>query len=638
MLTLFLACALSACCVGTKGQTGYVTRTPVQWSDVPAVPPTTTNLTQNCVCDITVGVCNMNCCCDVDCVSNVTALFEQQFCLPPGEPAQEIQYCSPSSPYLTVNLPVQGNFFNIFKVEPPNTFMRQLLCVRESQNIKLGKNYADDQPGPTSINKQIAACSPQSTATSELPTAYYYNTPIIARPSASSASTAFQLPYPAFNMVCQDNFEIGFLQALPYGDQEQYSYCVRTLPFGTLEGACTSSSVLSAQTFTQIVFAANPSADPQLVADVLSLQLWDSATGRLTTLNTTTGNVPVPLWDADTSTCSNVLLYMTYTMVYSSIPSQTSVQGTLEQVHLSLILTDVIEGSGSSTSSTSIKIGVAVRWVAMSNSSVLVVHYSGNPGYIPGFPVLAGLLTRETPGDDTSSAAISRFVEGLPTAGPLADSACSPAGLVTVRYGFNASSSCNVILTYTQLAALCSPGQSGDIFVQSALGADLYSNITAGLMYLGIYGNSQFNNVADWVQLLPQTQDTRQTILTNRSCSDVMTGMEYIIVTGLSGSEVNPVRQVLYAVVCFTYGTFTIPDRVGNNTPYLLTLNFSVTFRALVDQDTYYRQKPHPPLVAYFPSDTLYPFSAYAPSTAVPLAVPMVIGIVIMCVILQSLI
>ena len=93
----------------------------IDWTDVPTEPTkTVVKVTaENCLCDLTEGTCDANCCCDPDCDSNEKAQFTEcatcvydganaamngKVCLPEGRSPPSLEYCLPSSTVSRVNL------------------------------------------------------------------------------------------------------------------------------------------------------------------------------------------------------------------------------------------------------------------------------------------------------------------------------------------------------------------------------------------------------------------------------------------------------------------------------------------------------------------------------------------------------
>ena len=84
----------------------------LEWSAVPAAAvPSEIAVTgdSSCACDLTLGGCDGNCCCDTDCAPEEQTLFScdcstGEGCLAEAPPAPSIQYCNPQAQFHKVNL------------------------------------------------------------------------------------------------------------------------------------------------------------------------------------------------------------------------------------------------------------------------------------------------------------------------------------------------------------------------------------------------------------------------------------------------------------------------------------------------------------------------------------------------------
>lgn len=185
------------------GQLTTIPTYPVDWDAVPTIPPTSTNLTANCNCDLRQEACDLGCCCDSMCPAGLSTLFtDQGTCLPQGNEQQTLKYCVPSGyvqkvrtglclahairekksawqqghdalvcsachtcgasildtntgpadPDLAqVNLPSSSDFYVIAQQAAEVKFFSQLLCIVDDSNPNLGANY----PGASLAKKHV---------------------------------------------------------------------------------------------------------------------------------------------------------------------------------------------------------------------------------------------------------------------------------------------------------------------------------------------------------------------------------------------------------------------------------------------------------------------------------------------------
>jgi len=94
---------------------------------------------------------------------------------------------------------------------------------------------------------------------------------------------------------------------------------------------------------------------------------------------------------------------------------------------------------------------------AVSLLRALAQPLSGAPGYLAGFPLLAGVEVTDPAATDPSSTrkAVARLASGLQLPGPGPAGRCSPSPVYapTIGFGFNLSSSCSIGLTLAQVGS-----------------------------------------------------------------------------------------------------------------------------------------------------------------------------------------
>ena len=120
----------------------------IDWTDVPTEPTkTVVKVTaENCLCDLTEGTCDANCCCDPDCDSNEKAQFTEcatcvydganaamngKVCLPEGRSPPSLEYCLPSSTVSRVNLLSSSSLGVVEQRKADESFLSQQLCIKD---------------------------------------------------------------------------------------------------------------------------------------------------------------------------------------------------------------------------------------------------------------------------------------------------------------------------------------------------------------------------------------------------------------------------------------------------------------------------------------------------------------------------
>jgi tectonic-1/3 len=147
---------------------------------------------------------------------------------------------------------------------------------------------------------------------------------------------------------------------------------------------------------------------------------------------------------------------------------------------------------------------------------------------------------------------------------------------------------------------------------------------------LGIWGNADSTRVSQWVPVQssgwpPGTGlDWDEATAT---CSNVITGFDINLVTGIAFASGNLQSKVLYAQVCFSVGSWSFNQMAGQNLQNV-PLQFTASFVPKQQQQPALSLKPAPPLFAPLPPDLFYPFlTSAAESGRQPLGVVVLLAV-----------
>eukprot|EP00878_Enallax_costatus_P044555 GHUV01053224.1.p1 GENE.GHUV01053224.1~~GHUV01053224.1.p1 ORF type:complete len:376 (+),score=106.66 GHUV01053224.1:240-1367(+) len=271
----------------------------------------------------------------------------------------------------------------------------------------------------------------------------------------------------------------------------------------------------------------------------------------------------------------------------------------------------------------------SVRWANTTAPDYVLLPLSGAPGYLPGFPLLAGLAETATAGDGSIKKAVARFTAGLTLPGAAAAGrySGSPDGGISLGFGYNTSSSCSIGFTRAQLKAYCTANDPTQT-ISSLLGGWL-TQLTSEQVMLGTWGNSDPTNINQWVTLKssnwPPTADLEWVEATG-TCNNLVTGFSFNILTGVAWAEGNLQSKVLYGQLCFTYGSWTYNDMVGANLQSF-QLHFTAGFMPKEQQQPTLAMKPAPPLALPLPPDLFYPFMTSGAAAPPPAGVHMLVKV-----------
>ncbi|MEE6497221.1 hypothetical protein FKM82_002664 [Ascaphus truei] len=334
-----------------------------------------------CSCDLSLGNCDLNCCCDPDCaLIDPASVFS--FCLP-GSTKVQRRVCLYNWLIFRSNTPLSTE-------RVPSTSPRtpELFCVIPSDS---SLNYFVT---PQSVNGTSfsvlgdryrgASFSPSSQSIPTFPGFYTAGDPIL---TISPSNTLGELRQPApvgAQRICSDSNPAKFLQS-------DTTSCLRIIR--NLSESCMTDPSLSAPYYYQNISVLKVPADVTIIP---------SSKVQITSLVTNSATL-------QGDQCVNVVSEVTYTVRYNGTQGITSVT-------VSFTLLNV------SGSSLSLQQSFSVLYRSSSAALSSVQTRSGNPGYLVGYPVLS----------DTGP---------LSALSSLGDGSCSRS---PVQFGVNTLSGCTI--------------------------------------------------------------------------------------------------------------------------------------------------------------------------------------------------
>ncbi|GFH21852.1 disproportionating enzyme, partial [Haematococcus lacustris] len=159
-------------------------------------------------------------------------------------------------------------------------------------------------------------------------------------------------------------------------------------------------------------------------------------------------------WDG--FTCRNVARFINLTIFYTWLASDEDPEGTasINKVSVGIITADVASTAAALQQSWRLQF---TRTVEAGAGVRVLQPFSGAPGYLPGLPLLAGVLATFDPTGQgvAQKTAVERLVGGLPIPGPGEGGVCAPLASSPAVWGFNATSSCAIPLTADDLRLFC---------------------------------------------------------------------------------------------------------------------------------------------------------------------------------------
>lgn len=333
-----------------------------------------------------------------------------------------------------------------------------------------------------------------------------------------------------------------------------------------------------------------------------------SATGTATTTAVAPTYIAGP-----PANCSGVVTGVNYTFTHSSLDDYGEVQ--LVLVNATLTVADAILQPGATA--VVVTQAFSVTWLPQdAEDASLLQTFSGHPGYQPGFPVLAGVVTKDP---SSSKQAVSRFKAGLSLPVPGVNGLCEPNGTAmnAIGFGYNVSNSCSTVgMTLSDFKDSCL-GITDTLtgLLEKYLGPPYLTDINGSKIAVGVWGNSDYTNVDnEWVILKP-SKDPRALSWdeTRGSCANVLSGFDITFYTGVTYATNNLQSKILRAQVCFSYSTWEFDLSADATVPQSFRMQFTASFVAQAQPAPTTVVKPTPPLAAPLPPDLFYPF---LPSTS----------------------
>ncbi|KAA0158311.1 hypothetical protein FNF31_00814 [Cafeteria roenbergensis] len=641
----------------------------IPWASVPespealTVPPgcTCLDLDQSpctrfdctCTCDLTAGSCDANCCCDAECPAEATASARAaDTCLPEGPSSLAVLTCvevGEASQLAAINTKAR-----MFLVDAANRGLEGVVCVAVDNSPYAGSFLSDPGlPGAAVFSRTDVAADPTFVESAEVralaslrtataavaPGLYLPGQPVLAaRASGSSLSSSgggvLRLPGPALGGGCAD-------AVVALAQQPGKWSCSQPAPVTAAQcAALTPAARLG--TLRVAALPTAPVSDPAsalwLAPNATSLFEISASTGAATNATAaTTAAILVAPQAGDTSvagragtfaaegggtgTCSCEGVLVGYDAAIAS-----DGQGKLTKVTFDVrvaTLTGLPCSAGAATGNASAAAGAAfslagsVAYTASAEASSAVTtslelnnivarSRSGNPGYVAGSPVQAGVLTSDpTPG--SSKTAVLAATDGLQLVGPGSGGACAvtggaaasgPASTKSVRFGEDVVVGCSLSLTPAELEALCTAAGAASL-------PGVVLGLAGGLTHVGMMGNADPLRSTHWLAI-SETQPSASPTwdAASLTCQGMLVGFEVRLLAAPVGEAANPQRKIIAAATRYITGDLTAASAAGA-TAFALTSSVSFASLGASGLDRFI---PPPPSVIALPHDLFYPF------------------------------
>ncbi|KAK3266627.1 hypothetical protein CYMTET_24757 [Cymbomonas tetramitiformis] len=589
----------------------------IDWTQVSSAPAATdVDITTigNCACDLHLRACDMNCCCDEECSASEQELFSE--CSPEGPPEPSLTYCVADAAIAEVNLPSSSSL-TVVRKEPSDddwSFSSQL-CIAQDNNAELGYFFADPEPGDgADLTNRIDEddtdfwLTEDSSSTSSGTSSGYtvgdemqavYN--MLINGSAYTASAgAFTVPTAVWSSACTSDTKVLFGENLPGSAEDRSESCY--ISTRDLQADC--SSTFSGQLWNELAIATNNAQTPTYIAVTLSKMDYLYPNGELVAYNApptlpASGVVPEAEYNTATGVCENALQSVALTILHDGL-------GSISSILAAMVATDVMLDS--TTGWATLEQQHSIRFLVTAEASTARPK-SGNPGYYPNFPVLAGTLASD-PDVTSSKQAISRHIAGLPMPAPTTAGMCGVNSRESVKFGMNTLSTCTIPLTLPGITAI------GYCHNDCARLSEVRRQ-QAGLGLWGGRDRAREGAAGEQIALLGDPTEMAWDSATS-TCTNVVVGLEYEFLTAYVGQLENPQSEITFARVNYKYATWTFSDQRGAandpSTQQHFALQHSARFVGQEQEGAKGTTPEPPPIFPKLPSDIFYPFVSSAPS------------------------
>eukprot|EP00051_Salpingoeca_urceolata_P006706 m.88748 g.88748 ORF g.88748 m.88748 type:complete len:559 (-) comp14953_c0_seq3:101-1777(-) len=525
----------------------------------------------SCTCNLLPDNCDANCCCDPDC----TAADKEAFtvCLVP--PTASRRMCVYDDWVVTDNTQLRTERTN-----------NNLFCVFTDNNEDRNFYTVPTEPSSAAEIDSIlahtnsygfASTSSGSSSTAEARAFYQLGDVIQTQLSSNGINGSLVLPQPGLSGNCNDFSTAEFLV-------DKSGSCVRTVAT-TLAAICETDPSFRASTYGNLTVAAAPDR-----STFLDLAVTD-----------TTGNCPAgstisciaePVFEVGSGACLNIVSEVVYTVTYDDAK--------VSAVELTIQLQNITTSDPILQTFTIKFVGPATASAASASSPGLdTFPRSGNPGYIIGKPVLAGVLINQTIELDSNP---SRWLSLVRSS---ADGSCDSNTRESVAFGNNVATSCALpvtLSTFDDCAALRAT-------TVRQLGVPAATHV-------GQYGSSSQQVLSDWVTILDRDtiQPSGSTLATPGACTNILTGVHLTLLTARIGSLENPQNTIIGARYTFSYQTI----RFLCSGPFCLPGSEALTQAVQLSQTATFvdasaapeaEVRPSPELARKLPEDFFHPFS-----------------------------
>ncbi|XP_019934290.2 tectonic-1 isoform X2 [Paralichthys olivaceus] len=486
-----------------------------------------TDVDRLCPCDEHRGVCDIGCCCDTQCEEELPLFTGCSVSTVSGNK----QLCSCNVASYSLRSTIDG--YSELQSSVRKETNHDIFCVQSQNRID---GWSHPSPAlPTDSNfdslfKQFTSFlfgSEENTAELQASSGYQYGD-VMVTAGEDGERGMFWLPAPGVTADCVDTSPAAFLK-------DESRVCSRRV---NLDQDCSSLPALNMDTYTDIQLFTGKNNDAAVVPVEVASVIQQSVEGTQTTWKMSGGENLSPLL-LNPELCANVVLKVVYVMKYNPA-------GEIVNVSVSLVLGFVREAA--------LPLKQEFHITFVQDAEEVAVHYSGNPGYVVGLPLVSGTRTQ----DGIVRSIDPRETLSLLDAAEDQDCLRGPHQRSPVLFGLDSMSGCTLRLEDNVNCSLVS---------QALLDVLRGPNY---LQYVASFGNSPLNNPLDWLQINSSFSPREA-----QSCS-IPLSLHLEVKWTKYGSLVNAQPQIVSIKEVIQTNTTSLARLSGGSS--ILTISMSVAF------------------------------------------------------------
>mmetsp|Transcript_563 Transcript_563/g.1302 ORF Transcript_563/g.1302 Transcript_563/m.1302 type:complete len:656 (-) Transcript_563:219-2186(-) len=561
----------------------------------------------DCLCDITAGACDINCCCDPECSSDGNSTFSS--CLDEGAPSPIVKMCVESPSALeNVNLkhPLRVS-------DSPEDKLHHFMCVEEDNSAVKG-NFFEDQGYP----RASEVFSPGGRGAKQL--GFHSN---IRESTSVKTDANYQLgdPIAALHSALDQKLMVAFGGYLVLPSANDSGNCIElnTIAFGRNEAGKCSKLIdeLFADCEAQLSTAryiSNIYVEQTKGSAILGTSLQMSMTNgvllpirieKFTNANSNLTADNVTKWEESSSMCTNALKRMSYDIRHNSTK--------IVDVSVEIETVDIEAATQELEQEFSVNFfPVEVKSSERSHdrNNVITRIRSGNPGYIVGEPTLGGMSPHA---NSSASSVIAHQFKIMDTGVAGRCNTSSPTGS-GVGFAYDMFVGCTQSMTRDELKDFCT-SDNHPMLANHEIGVDRFlfpKWLQSNQDLLGIFGNADPLDRRQWIKIESSLDDPRFDVKSRsfldakNRCIGMPSRSRFEILWTYVGNVDNPQAKILSARRSFQDGP-SLQHTLSPNEkqPFSFVTTVSWTF----SQPKYSISKSPPPTLLFsVPHDVFYPF------------------------------